>query len=261
MLPAFSFSFDGLIWRVIPDLHKPYLILEIRHSSHKVLFAAVDIHQKTLMWTNWSPSERWWSSGVAADRGILFLQIFPDGQNPNPRGIIALNIETQQICWEQIELQFMQLASDGSVLTRRIKEALPEYFTLDALSGKIIQQSDAPLFPASVPSSSSIFPVHYTSEDDYFQIIAEFLSKTLKILPKNALEYAETKHSIIISYYIYAEDQVENYLVVFDIHSRVPLLHEKIATQRTGIGKGTFFVFEQLLIFIKEQTLLLGYEI
>ncbi len=263
MQPYFSFSFDGVIWQVLTDDTKAYLVLEIRHANHTVSFSAVDLTQKKLLWNGFSLPEAWWSSGVLVQNGILFLQTFPDGQNPDPRGVTAVDIKTKEILWQHPDIQFVQQVSDSQLLARQFVTALPTYFLIKIDSGEILSKDTVPLWSKGPLASDSglHFPVHYTSDDVYFQNIADFLGQTLKIDAKNAFDYAQTQHCIIISYYIYANNQVENYLVAFDTHSRVPLLHEKLATQRTGIGKNTFFIFEQYLIFVKEQSVLLSYEL
>jgi hypothetical protein len=261
--PYFSFAFDGIIWQVLTDVPRAHLILEIRHANHTVSFAAVDVSGRQRLWEQFRPPDTWWSSGVLAHDGILFLQIFPEGHNPDPHGIIAVEIASQKILWQQPGMQFIQLLSENRVLARMLTAAEPTYYTLAATSGDVLTTGSHPVAenPASPIVDRLQFPVHYTSNDTYFQTIATFLQQILKISPKNAFDYAETPHCILISYYIYVDNQTENYLVAFDTHSRVPLLHEKLATQRTGIGKDTYFIFDQYLIFVKEQSLLLSYEI
>lgn len=263
MQPYFSFSFDGIIWQVFTDVSRAYLILEIRHPNHTVSFAAVDLTHGQLLWEHFLPAETWWSSGVLAHDGILFLQAFPEGQNPDPQGIAAIDIESQQILWQQSDMQFVQFLPGNRLQARIVTAAQPTYYTLEASTGRLLEKSDYPSTDQfTIQADHSLqFPVHYTSADTYFQTIATFLQQILKISAKNAFDYAETPHCILISYYIYIDNQAENYLVAFDTHSRVPLLHEKLATQRTGIGKDTFFIFDQFLILVKEQSLLLSYEI
>ncbi len=245
------------------DSYHKTLVVEVRHSSHRVLFAAIDPIQKKLLWDKYTPAATWWSSGVLAQNGILFLQTFPEGQNPDPQGIVAIEIATQRLLWQQPDYQVLQWQPDNRLLARQMTEAHSLYHLLDAATGTILHTQPDPfrqIMPPPIENPLQ-FPVHYTSDDIYFQSVADFLQQTLGVTAKNALDYAETKHCIIISYYIYVDKQVENYLVVFDTHSRVPLLHEKLATQRTGIGKDTFFILDQLLIFVQEQSVLLSYEI
>jgi len=265
---AFSLHFDGLLWRIFPDIEQPLLVVEARHSDRKVSFAAVDLANKKLLWNHFVLPESWWSSGVLLQNGILFVQTFPEGQNPEPRGISAIEVEvevaTQQLRWHQPDLQFLQLVTSSRLLARKPTGAGFQYYMLDVTTGIILEESPTPFAELPVPPlvpGRLRFPTHYTPDDQYFESIATFVFQTLRISPQFAFDYAEINHCIIISYYIYAEKQIENFLAVFDTHSRVPLLHEKIATQRTGIGRDTFFIFDQLLIFVKEQTVLLSYEI
>ncbi len=261
--PAFSYTFSGQIWRVLADVSAPLLSIEIRQPDHRVSFAVLNVATRQLLWKDFVPPERWWSSSALLHHGVLLLQTFPDGQNPDPRGLWAIDAYTSRILWTNPEKQLLNLYTDTQILTRNVKENIDTYAVLELENGQVIEISPEMLYSGNRTETRNrlFFPVHYPADSPYVENIAGFLSEKLKVLPEKVFDYLEYNQYIVISYYIYSGKELENFLVVFDTHSHVLRLHSRLATQRTGIGKDTFFIFDQLLFFVHEQTTFLGYEL
>ncbi|MCU0353695.1 MAG: DUF4905 domain-containing protein [Cytophagales bacterium] len=256
-------TFDGVVWRVFPDTRHRLLLVEVRHTGRRVSFAAWDLTGKQIRWDGVALPETWWSSGIGVYDGMFFLQTFPDGQNPDPRGITAVDAATGRICWQRTDVRFVGWQPDGRVVARPLDNAETQSCLLDTDTGAVLGNSPELTATVSSPPASNrlVFPVHYPSSSPYFPVIAAFLKQRFNISPEIAFDYAEFTHVFAVSYYIYVEKQLENHLLVFDTHSQVPLLHEKLATQRTGIGIDTFFLFDSFLVCVQEQTILSVYEI
>lgn len=262
--PVFSRTFDGQLWQVLTDADQDLLVAEIRHSNRTVSFAALDLRSRQWLWQDFVLPENWWSSAVLLRDGILFVQAFPEGQNPEPRGLTALDIRTRQICWADPDARFVQAAGGAEIIVKHTGDNGETHFLVDAKTGETLREISAENWPqpARQPALERLrFPVHYPPASQHSASIAGFLSQNLGISPQLSFDYAETEHCIVISYYLRTEEQMQNLLVVFDIISRLPILHETLATRRAGIGKDTFFIFNNLLVFVKEQTSILCYEL
>ncbi len=74
------------------------------------------------------------------------------------------------------------------------------------------------------------------------------------------IDYAECKNLLLISYYIYVESELANYLAIFDSQGQV-VLHQAMALRVEGLGLDTFFILNNQLIFVKDKTQLQGYEL
>ena len=264
---AFSCTFDGQIWQVLADADQDLLVAEIRHPNRTVSFAALDLLSRQWMWHGFTLPENWWSSAVLLRNGILFVQAFPEGQNPSPRGLTALDIRTQRVCWTDPDVQFAQVADGAGIVVRHTGGNGETHFLKDGNTGETLRDITGEpwlSWPQPPPRSSVArlrFPAHYPQTSQHSASIAGFLSQHLGISPELSFDYAETEHCIVISYYLRTDEQTQNLLAVFNIQSRLPVLHETLATRRAGIGKDTFFIFNNLLVFVKEQTSIMCYEL
>ena len=262
--PVFSRTFDGQIWQVLTDAEHDLLVAEIRHPNRTVSFAALDLQTRQWLWHGFVLPESWWSSAVLLRSGILFVQAFPEGQNPEPRGITALDIRTRRICWADPDARFAQAAGGAEIIVKHTGGSGETHFLRDAKTGETLREISAENWPQPPPLPSVErlrFPVHYPPASPHSASIADFLLHNLGISPQLSFDYAETEHCIVISYYLRTDGQMQNLLVVFDIISRLPILHETLATRRAGIGRETFFIFNNLLVFVKEQTSIMCYEL
>jgi hypothetical protein len=103
-----------------------------------------------------------------------------------------------------------------------------------------------------------IYSFYYPQEHAYFATVGAFLNQFMHIQPVHGCEYLEHQGAIIISYYIYEEKSLSNYLLAMNQAQEV-LLHDKIGSQLDGLGVDTFFVVRNRLIFIKEKYQFVSY--
>lgn len=262
--PAFSHTFEGQVWQVLTDASQNLLVAEIRNSNRTVSFSALDLAARQWLWHGFLLPEHWWSSAALARDGVLFVQGLSGGQHPDPRGITALDIRTCQVCWADPAARFERPAGGGAVVVRHASGddqnlLLRNGKTGIALRGTGPEPEHEP--PGELSGSAFRFPAHYPQDSPHSASIADFLMRNLGISPQLTFDYAENEHFVVISYYIRADEQMQNRLVVFDTRSGLPVLHQTLASRCAGIGKDTFFIFNNLLVFVSEQTTIVCHEL
>ncbi len=92
-----------------------------------------------------------------------------------------------------------------------------------------------------------IHPSVYEHGTDYHKTVAKFLSLELPL----ACEYLEWKEKIIISYYIRSGREFIRYLLLINDGEKVWKIQQD--DQMKGFSPGSFFVFNDQLIFIKDR--------
>lgn len=119
---------------------------------------------------------------------------------------------------------------------------LQTYFTLD-WGSREKKELD------TVPKIDSTFyqPSIYEHGSDYHKTVSQFLSLDLAL----ACEYLEWNDKIIISYYLRSDNAFERYLLLLHQGAKVWKICQD--NQMRGFSPGSFFVFEEQLIFIKDQ--------
>jgi hypothetical protein len=102
-------------------------------------------------------------------------------------------------------------------------------------------------------------PIHYTEQNEYFPAIHRFLYRLLNVDIQKGVDYLEYKDKIIISYYLYQENKLWNYLLV--VNNRKEVLLNELLTESEGLGLGTFTVKPEILLYVKNKSQLHGYEL
>ena len=179
----------------------------------------------------------------------------------------CIDLRDNNICWENLDLKVSWYQSLSEVVNGAVciyeyeaedKPVIKQTFWVDVVSGELrdtIQNDSVPSREIARPQT----PIHYIEENPYFSVIFNFLYRLLKIEAQKAVDYLEVGDKIIISYYIYHQNLLFNYLLVTN-RKREVLLNKLIATS-DGIGIDTFVVSTGLLLYVGNKNQLLGYEI
>jgi len=230
--PSFRFSFDVgyKIWQVLADTVKPALILEVRNDDDQTItyhwLDANDGKEKRFAITG----ADWWTTLLRVHHPYLFLERYNDPQNPIDKDLLVYHLVKKRI-----DKEFKQFQLSG-IQSGKLVGHLPEDRTqiieydldINELEGKPIDD-----------------PLVYQPGTSGFKTIEEFLALDL---PQIGIEYLEYKNYIIIGYYERLGTKFERKLLV--MKGDAEIYHETVDTDLKGFASGSFFVFNNLLIFI-----------
>jgi outer membrane protein assembly factor BamB len=253
-----SFSFDSLVWKISADAQNNILALELRdHDSRSVDFAAIDLKSNKILWQGVKLEETWWLGLNTCYHGRIYLHSYKDPQNPEHKDIFALDARTGKIAWKDTEKTFY-LISEKQLIAMQGDEDNRKYIGLDPATGKtLIELSLKDVFKIAsgkkVPESEKIRnPFHFSAEHPYFSKISDFVKEITGEQAVIAADYLENGEQVIISFYLYSTDGMSNHIILVD-ENGVIIFRACLAAQIKGIGFDTFFVFENVLIFVKEK--------
>ncbi len=249
MLKKIEEAFGGKIWNTA--FFNDKMVLEIRdETSRQVSFSALDLKTGKILWKDFSPEKSWWLGLVGIFGNHLILHKYSDQQKPEPLGVIVINIDTCAIK-EKIE-DWIFFSCDGNILV---------LYQLDESNMPVYHKIAIETVPFYdfVPDPNEHLVRHYPDSSPYFPTIFRFLYQLINIEAQNGVDYLEVNDKIIISYYIYRGNQFQNYLLVTNKEKQI-LLHDFIA-ESEGIGIDTFSIKSSILLYIKNQNQLIGYEI
>lgn|GEM_PF-1202350 len=263
-----SFSFDGLIWKVIPDELNQLLVVEYRNADkHLADFGAIDLKKKKIKWQGVKKDESWWIGLETVNNGYLYLHGFKDIQNPEHKGIISVASDTGKVLWEEKVLTFGGVFSEGVLALQNEEEENKVYFLLDLKTGKQKKEySDVEVLKKlnevfrEKQKSNIQNALHFTQENEYFSKLSEYVQVVTGDQASLAFDYAECKNFIIISYYIYSDNKLQNLLLIANEEGEV-LLKEILDQGLKGVGMDTFFLLGNAVIFVKEKKELIIYEL
>ncbi|NEM98386.1 DUF4905 domain-containing protein [Pontibacter burrus] len=262
----YTYDFGAPVWRLRPDTTADRLGVEVRDADLLLTdFYTLCAEQHVLHKLPLSATKNWWLGLEDAHDGLLFLHGYGDRQIGEHKGIFAYDAAGGKLVWEQPELAYYGINSDG-VLALDLKQK--NLLQLQSDTGTITMQNVSLESGAAAVANYSntrfqncITPMLYLEGETYFAEVADFLEQQLQLQAVRGIEYAETDTCIVISFYISTPDgKLDNVLSVFDLSGELQL-NTRIALGISGIGSDTFIIFNKKLYFIQDRNILTVYSL
>lgn len=245
MLKKIEETFDGKIWN--SAFGDNFMVLEIRNESKRqVYFSAIDLQRNTFIWNYLQPEKSWWLSLIGVFGNIVLLHKYSQQQKPEALGVLVIDVKSGNLIERFDGWMYFDVAENKLTLYQVDSNNLPVYREVD-LKIKLPETKEDHII------------THYSEASPYFPLIFKFLYQIINIEAQKAVDYLEVNDKIVISYYIYKENQFHNYLLITNKQKQI-LLHDFINSSE-GIGIDTFSIKSDTLFYVKNQNQLIGYEI
>jgi len=215
----FSRKFNGKIWKTIPNTASEFLAIEVRNE---------DNHQVTFYILDIMQRIWLWEDVTFEEQWWINLHSFGDQ-----------------------ELAFIYY-EDGNSPDQK------QMLKIDIHSQKVLGDTEGSNEQKMI-GNDVIPPLHYLANTAHFITVAKFLQEKLNISPVKAVDYLERDGHIVISYYIWINDHLANFLLILDENGEVQR-HELLANQLSSIGIDTFFIIRDALFTIRQKSELLIYD-
>lgn len=251
---------------MLPDETANKWAVELRDTTaHEVHYTIIDSNNKQSFKQDLLVENAWWTGITAFREDKLVMHRFQDSENPERKEFFILDIQTEKLCWESEKFIFVKMHNNEIYGYEKTDEngQIHKIISLADYSEKIVdvvefERKIEQLAKEQDKNNALIYPFYYPQEHVYFETVKAYLIQFMHVHPVNGCEYLEHQGAIIISYYIYENKSLSNYLLLINQAQEV-LLHEKIDHQLNGIGVDTFFVVKNRLVFIKEKHQLKSY--
>lgn len=262
-----TFSFPNPVWKMLFQTDGSALSLEIRNQETlEATFSILDPVRKKLLLTDLAFEDSWWTNIFSFIGEYLVFYTYSDTQNPEEKNFFVVKWTTEEIIWYSDSFMVVDTALgklygyDKKDDDKILKEV--DFFTnkIKVIGDKKIQnreQGKELLYP---DSQKLLYPFAYTEGSNYFAVVLNYVAQQMNVHPVKSCEYLEVGQFIIISYYIYEHKNLVNYLMVVNKTGDL-LYHEKICDNLPGVATDTFFVLDHVLIFIKDKSQVVCYEL
>ncbi len=257
LLPVFHHDFKIPVWQMALEPERGLLALEIRDQGEaEVSFSLFNFNTRLLDFDRYALEEDWWVSLAGLRKDKLLIKQYHDSQQPEKQGLIAINVETREADWWLDDFQLDELA-ENELTGLRVKNGEQVKVTLSLENGNEVFLKN---FSSKPLAANAWYPVHYTASDSHFLTVSKFLAGAINAVPVSACDYLEVGRFIILSYFISEGATLSNEVLVVTVDGD-QLLQQNIGRQLTAVASGTFFVFNNYLVFIANKTQLCVYEL
>ncbi|MFI5264155.1 MAG: DUF4905 domain-containing protein [Candidatus Kapaibacterium sp.] len=262
-----------IIWKLLisPD---GILAGEERDTDEKTAsIFALDVPGGKTLWRNVTLDEAWWFNSERATPDNIYIQKFRKPDMPEPKGIVALNIHSGTIRWEQPDVS-MLFEHDGKIYAQREALGRKEFFAIDSISGEVLEaygsEKENILAMQSMivdTDHHSVYSVAITPEDYLFTAIENVLSDVLNVSDlRGTIDFAEYGNYIIFSYHerILNDPQamlgnlLRNHLKVLDKEKGEIIYSDEPNAETPYPVPENFFIHRGVLIYVKEKHEVIG---
>jgi hypothetical protein len=265
---SFSYQASGNIWQLQADRATRCLGLEVRTELQDASFTYLCPAQDKLIFEGLAVEGGMLTSLLACHGGIMLLQQYEELNNPGSRTLLALDTQSQQVCWAVQDFRHHFFFDQESIGKSGLgQEGEESWIAIELLSGSIRQLAEAEL--ALLASEQQqlkeqegglYLPVAYAEGEEHFDIVAQFLQLYLQANALKNCEYLHVFDKIAISFYTADGEMLSNQLAVFDAEGSL-LLHQVLAEGLQKPGSDTFMVWDGHLFFLQKSTCLRGYNL
>lgn len=244
----FSFSMQGKIWQSVLDSSEGMLVLEIRDpENHHISYTSINLKTGQEKGPFLIAEADWWTTIINLNHPFLLLEQYSDPQDPIGKDLIVYNLVERRVIKKAKQFQFDKY-TDGKIIGHAAgrREAMKEIVIPGVRSGVKSMEHGVKLER----------PVFYSPKSDGMKVVLEYLD----LGPEGfGCEYLERADYIIISYYLRCNRKFQRKLLV--IKGDDELYHQIQDDNLEGFASGAFFIFNDLLIFIKNGNQINGIEI
>lgn len=255
--PNIKFQYEGLIWKLRLDEQEKVLVAEIRNEvERKVFFSGIDLNLKKKIW-EYISQEEWWVSLQEANFNTIILHKLRGYENPQIKGLEVLQSRTGRLL-KSIEDQIPVVLKENELILRNASHS-DQYSILNFLTDKITPVEFSEI--TDVGNKTSIhYPLKYSPDNPYYSRLKDFILDFTGLNAQGFIEYLEIGSQIIFSFYAPEGEKNVNYLYVVDENGNI-LLKEVLGRDLKGYASETFFLSNDLLIFVKDKKELRIFEI
>ncbi|MEP7235276.1 MAG: DUF4905 domain-containing protein [Ignavibacteriota bacterium] len=262
-----------IIWKLLisPD---GILAGEERDTEEKTasLFA-LKVETGEILWRDITIDEVWWFNSEKATADNIYIHKFRKPDMPEPLGIVAMNIQSGTIRWEQPDVSIL-FEFEGKIYVQRESLGRKEFFAIDSLTGEVLEAygsgSENILALQSMVVDTdhhSVFSVAIRPEDEHFSAISNVMGDVLNIEDlRGTIDFAEYGKYIIFSYHerILNDPQsmlgnvLRNNLKVLDTEKGEIVYSDNPNAETPFPVPENFFIHRGVLIYVKEKGEVIG---
>lgn len=209
------------------------------------------IAQSTLKDKSWKYQVfPWWSSLKGAKEHTLAFQHLNSPQDPSDTEVYVQEMGAEARVWTRTRSHIVNPFFNG-LMVKSFANDKEELNLLDWESGTPAR------FALDTEPQRLFYPTRYYYHDEYFSSLQILIERMVGELALKQCEYIEREGCIIISYYCMRKPDLVNNLLVVNSDGDV-VYHEVIDKSNGQVADGTFFVWTNQLLFIKDKTHLIS---
>lgn len=259
------------IWRILPTTNKKVVIEERDSDTKEVFFCCFEIESGKKIFDEFQLEEKNWCGIESIYNDIIFFHSYGKPDMPVHKSIIAFDINSQSILWQNDNYVFSFVYADKIYCFQQRFES-KVFFALDYLTGNVIEDfgNDTTVinqlkeqYDTKFWEQNYFFPEYFNrssqAEEDYQKYLQQVLTE--KVI-KGEISYLNYEGILLFNYHeVSKSNTLSNEFVAIDLLKNKILLKETLDKNMINLMPESFFVKDNFLFLIVDKTKLLVYQI
>ena len=259
------------IWRILPTSGNKIVLEERDPTTREVFFSCLDIKSGKKIFKDLQLEEKNWIGIESIYKDIIFFHVYGTPNMPAHKGIIAFDILSQTILWQNDSYIFSFILNDKVYCFQQRFEGR-RFFALDYLTGNVLEdigneasainklkeESDAKLW-----EQNYLFPEYFNRNNSAEKLSEKYLQQVLteKVI-KGEINYLNYEDMLLFNFHeVTKTNTLSNEFIAVDLAKNKFLLKETLDKNLINLMPESFFVKDTFLFLIVDKTKLLVYSI
>ncbi len=259
------------IWRILPTSNRKVVIEERDTNTKEVFFSAIEIDTGKKILNEHQFDDKNWMGIEAVNNDLIFFHSYGNPEMPTHKSIIAFDIITKSILWQNDKYVFSFLYDDKIYCYQQRFESR-KFYSLNCFTGEVIEELEdntTDLFQLRDKSSEDfekqnyIFPEYFNRNEIALENYQKYLQKTLsETVIKGEISYLLYNDLLIFNYHEVSDsNSLNNILTVVDLVKNKVLLKHTLDKNLINLMPESFFVKDNFLFLIVDKKKLEVYQI
>lgn len=259
------------IWRILPTDNDKVVVEEREINTKEVFFSCREVESGKKIFNDYQLNEKSWIGIESIYKDIIFFHSYGKPDMPAHKSIIAFDIRSQSILWQNDNYVF-SFVYDDKVYCFQQRFESKVFFALDYLTGNMIEDfgNDVSVinqlkeqYDAKFWEQNYFFPEYFNrnsqAEKEYQKQLQQVL--TDKVI-KGEVSYLVNKDLLMFNYHeVNKTNTFNNEFTVIDLTKNKTLLKETLDKNLINLMPESFFVKDDFLFLIVDKTKLFVYKI
>jgi Domain of unknown function (DUF4905) len=259
------------IFRLIPTDNDKLIVEERNIDKKQAYFNCLDINKGKKIFKGLQFDEKFWIGIETVYNEVILFHKFRKPDMPHHRGILAFDIKSKKIIWEDVDNTFLFI-KDDKVYAFQQQFEQREYFVLDFYTGKIVNElgnnSDSiNILREEVNKAESFssyhFPITYGTVNNIDQRAVAVMQKLRENhVIKAKIEYVLKEHLLMFNFHqIGSDNSLNNSFKAVDLSNGKYILEKVLNLRTNAFAPDSFFLKDNILFLLVERTKLEVYTI
>ena len=259
------------IWRILPTSEKKLVIEERNIETKEVFFSCLEINSGKNIFKEFQLEEKNWAGIESVYNNIIFFHTYGKPDMPAHKNIIAFDILSQTIIWQNDNYVF-SFVNEDKVYCYQQKFETRVFYALDYLTGNVVEEFGNDVstmnqirvkIDEEFENQNYLFPEYFMRDtipvEDYQKYLEQVLAENVV---KGDLSFLLSKNLLFYNYHeVNKSNTFDNIFVAVDLRNGKILLKETLDKNLVNLMPESFFVKDDLLFLIVDKTKLFVYQI